>query len=193
MQSKLIACLIAISLLVIIVGAKSVTMQPSPAADPTVTPTVSPTVSPTPSPSPKASPTLTPSSTTFPAPLQMQQGIGVTVTPWGDMYRHEPDCKSDFSVELFSPDQNTCFANDSFNIVFHSGAFFWIVEKAYYTSNLFSGEKWIAVSKHQYTQDLQKTFTFSLSGVPEGNHFLSLTVIFHEGTRNNATAYFTVG
>jgi len=194
MQTKVIIALIAISLLVVSVGAQLVYTQIKPTQSPTISPSSCPTASPIPSPSPTASPipSPSPSPTTFSTTEQYQSGIGVAVTPWGDMYRHEPDCKADFSVELFSPDQNATFTTNNFDITFHAGAYFWIVEKAYYTSDLFSGERWITVSKQQYTQDLQKTFTFSLSGVPEGNHFLSLTVIFHEGTRNNVTAYFNV-
>ncbi len=139
---------------------------------PTITPTQNPTTSPTPEPKPV--------------------GIDVKVTPWGDMYREKPDCKQDFSVELFYPNQNTSFTNNNFRVAFHAGAFFWIVEKAYYTSDLFIGQRWIDISKTQYTTDLQKTFTFSLTHVPEGIHYLTLTVIFHEGTRNNTTAHFNV-
>lgn len=192
MQTKAIITLIAISLLIAAVGAQLVYTQIKTIPGPTISPSPDPTASPTPSPSPSPTIVLSPNPTAFHSTEQYQSGIGVTVTPWGDMYRHEPDCKVDFSVELFSPNQNATFATNNFEITFRAGAYFWIVEKAYYTSDLFSGERWIAVSKHQYTQDLQKTFTFSLSGVPEGNHFLSLTVIFHEGTRNNATAYFNV-
>ncbi len=137
---------------------------------------------------PNANPSSTspiPSLTPEPKPLEIE----VKVTPWGDMYRKEPDCKQDFSVELFS--QNASLAKDEFQIVFHAGAFYWIVEKAYYTSDLFSGQRWIDISKTQYTTDLQKTFTFKLTNLPEGNHYLTLTLIFHEGTRNNATALFS--
>lgn len=133
-------------------------------------------------------PSSTPSSTPEPKPLEIQ----VKVTPWGDMYRKEPDTKTDFNVELVYPYKNTNFTNNTFNIIFNAGAFFWIVEKAYYTSDLISGEKWIEIDKHQYTIDLQKTFTFNLTNVPQGTHYLTLTVIFHEGTRNNATALFSV-
>jgi hypothetical protein len=39
---------------------------------------------------------------------------------------------------------------------------------------------------------LQKTFTFNLTNVPNGQHELTLTVIFHEGTRNQTTLFFNV-
>lgn len=133
-------------------------------------------------------PTSTPSSTPEPKPL----GIEVKVTPWGDMYRKEPDCKEDFSVELVCPKQNENLTTNNFNITFNAGAFFWVIEKAYYTSDMFSGERWIEITKNQYTLDLQKIFLFDLTNVPNGNHYLTLTVIFHEGTRNNATALFNV-
>ena len=48
------------------------------------------------------------------------------------------------------------------------------------------------ISKNQYTMDLQKTFTFNLTNVPVGKHELTLTVIFHEGTRNQTTSFFNV-
>lgn len=137
-------------------------------------------------PAPKPSPTQ--SLTPKPKPLEIE----VKVTPWGDMYRKEPDTKTDFNVELVYPSKNTNFTTNTFNIIFNAGAFFWVVEKAYYTSDLFTGEKWIEISKTQYTLDLQKTFTFNLTNVPEGNHYLTLTAVFHEGTRNNATAIFNV-
>ena len=132
---------------------------------------------------------LTPETKISPTPEVKPVTIETKVTPWGDMYRKEPDCKQDFSVELFS--QNASLAKDEFQIVFHAGAFYWIVEKAYYTSDLFSGQRWIDISKTQYTTDLQKTFTFKLTNLPEGSHYLTLTLIFHEGTRNNATALFS--
>lgn len=137
---------------------------------------------------PAPTPTSTPSPTPEPKPMEIQ----VKVTPWGDMYRKEPDTKTDFNVELVYPDNNTNFATNTFNVIFNAGAFFWIVEKAFYTSDLISGEKWIDISKNQYTVDLQKTFTFNLTNVPVGTHYLTLTVVFHEGTRNNATATFNV-
>ncbi len=190
MQTKVIFALAALVLFVTAVGAQIVSTQtntnPIPTKSPSPIPTALPTVVASPTPTNFPTPTLSP--TLEPNPSR----IGVTVTPWGDMYRTKPDCKSDFSVELFSPNQNASFSTGDFNVVFRAGAYFWIVEKAYYTSDLFSGERWITISKQQYTQDLQKTFTFSLSGVPQGTHFLSLTVIFHEGTRNNATSYFNV-
>lgn len=136
--------------------------------------------------------TPTPTPTVSPTPEPKPVGIDVKVTPWGDMYRTEPDCKEDFSVELVYPDQNENFTAETFDVVFNAGAFYWIVEKAYYTSDLFSGERWINISKEQYTQDLQKTFTFNLANVSDGQHELALTVIFHEGTRNNATAFFNI-
>jgi flagellar basal body-associated protein FliL len=139
-----------------------------------------PSIAPTPSPSPD--PKLEPK------PLEIE----VKVTPWGDMYRKEPDTKTDFNVELVHPNNNTNFTTNIFNVTFNAGAFYWIVEKAYYTSDLFSGERWIDISKNQYTQDLQKTFTFNLTNVPQGTHYLTLTVIFHEGTKNNSTATFNV-
>jgi hypothetical protein len=159
---------------------------------PTITPT--PTQLPTATHTPEflATPTQSPTPSASQIPHFESLEIKVKVTPWGDMYRTEPDCSQDFSVELFNPNQNTFFTTSTFNIVFHAGAFFWIVEKAYFTSDLFSGQRWIDISKTQYTTDLQKTFTFNLSNVPEGSHYLTLTVIFHEGTRNNSTAYFNV-
>ena len=134
------------------------------------------------------SPTPSPSPTPKPKPLQIQ----VKVTPWGDMYRKEPDTKTDFNVELVYPNKNTNFTTNTLNVTFNAGALFWIVEKAYYTSDLISGEKWIDISKTQYTVDLQKTFTFNLANIPQGTHYLTLTVVFHEGTKNNATATFNV-
>ncbi len=131
-------------------------------------------------------PDPTPSPT--PKPLEIE----VKVIPWGDMYRKEPDTKTDFNVELVYPNENTNFTTNTFNVIFNAGAFFWVVERAYYTSDLFTGEKWIEISKTQYTVDLQKTFTFNLTNVPQGTHYLTLTVVFHEGTRNNATAVFNV-
>lgn len=133
-------------------------------------------------------PTSAPSPTPEPKPLEIQ----VKVTPWGDMYRKEPDTKTDFNVKLVYPDNNTNFTTNKFNVIFNAGAFLWIVEKAYYTSDLISGEQWIDISKSQYTVDLQKTFTFNLTNVPDGPHYLTLIVIFHEGTRNNSTAIFSV-
>ena len=118
--------------------------------------------------------------------------IEVKVTPWGDMYRKEPDCKEDFSVNIVHPNQEENFTTNTFNIIMNAGAYYWIVEKAYYTSDLFTGERWIPISKLQYTVDLQKTFTFSLVNVPNGQHELTLTVIFHEGTRNQAKIAFNV-
>jgi hypothetical protein len=143
-----------------------------------------------PSTPPTFAPTPKPSLTPKPEPLNIE----VSVTPWGSMYRKEPDCKEDFSVELVYPKQNETFTTDTFNVTFNAGAFFWVVQKAYYTSDLFSGERWINTlgSPQQYSLDLQKTFTFNLTNVPDGNHYLTLTVIFHEGTRNNATALFNV-
>ena len=118
--------------------------------------------------------------------------IEVKVTPWGDMYRKEPDCKEDFSVNIVHPNQEENFTTNTFNIIMNAGAYYWIVEKAYYTSDLFTGERWIPISKLRYTVDLQKTFTFSLVNVPNGQHELTLTVIFHEGTRNQAKIAFNV-
>ena len=164
--------IIITAIILLVVGTGTALIYTLTNTTPTITPTPTPTVSPTPEPKPV--------------------GIDVKVTPWGDMYRKTPDCKQDFSVELFYPNQNTSFTNNNFNVVFHAGAFFWIVEKAYYTSDLFTGQRWIDISKEQYTQDLQKTFTFNLTDVPDGQHELALTVIFHEGTRNNATAFFNV-
>ena len=138
--------------------------------------TVQPQITPTPSPIPQVK------------PLE----IDVKVTPWGDMYRTEPDVKEDFSVELIQPNQNENFTTNTFDVTINAGAYEWIVEKAFYTSDLFSGERWIPISKNQYTMDLQKTFTFNLSNVPVGKHELTLTVIFHEGTRNQTTSFFNV-
>jgi hypothetical protein len=135
-------------------------------------------------PAPTPNPTPTPEA----KPLELE----VKVTPWGDMYRKEPDCKEDFSVELVYPNQNENFTTNKFDIVINAGAYQWIVEKAYYTSDLVSGERWIPISKTQFTIDLQKTFTFSLTNVPDGQHELTLTVIFHEGTRNQTTVFFNV-
>jgi hypothetical protein len=137
---------------------------------------------------PNITPISTPPSTPEPEPASVE----VKVAPWGSMYRKEPDCKEDFSVELVYPKQNENLTTDTFNVTFNAGAFFWVVEKAYYTSDLFSGQRWIDISKNQYTLDLQKTFSFNLTNVPKGTHYLTLTVIFHEGTRNNATALFNV-
>jgi hypothetical protein len=134
----------------------------------------------------------TPTSTPTPTPKPKPLTIDVTVTPWGDMYRTKPDVKEDFSVELVHPSQNENYTTDTFDLVFNAGAFFWVVQKAYYTSDLFSGERWINISKPQYTADLQKTFTFDLANVPHGQHELTLIVIFHDGTRNNTTAFFSV-
>lgn len=139
-------------------------------------------------------PALTPTSipSASPPPEPKPVNIEAKVTPWGSMYRTEPDCKEDFSVELVYPNQNENFTTDTFNVTFNAGAFYWVIEKAYYTSDLFSGQRWINVSKNQYAQDLQKTFSFNLINVPAGPHYLTLTVIFHEGTKNNATALFKV-
>lgn len=138
----------------------------------------------------KMAPTPTPSLTPTPEATPLE--IEVNVTPWGDMYRKEPDCKEDFSVEVAYPSQNENFTTNTFDIVMNAGAYQWVVEKAYYTSDLFYGERWISISKSQFTIDLQKTFTFSLANVPQGQHELTLTVIFHEGTRNQATLFFDV-
>jgi len=129
-----------------------------------------------------------PHSTPIIKPLEIE----VNVTPWGDMYRTEPDCQTDFSVELVHPNQNENLTTNTFEIIVNAGAYKWVVEKAFYTSNLFFGEKWIPISKSQMTVDLQKTFTFNLTNVPDGNHELTLTVIFHEGTRNQTTSHFNV-
>jgi hypothetical protein len=134
----------------------------------------------------------TPAPSLNPTPEAKPLQIEVNVTPWGDMYRKEPDCKEDFSVELVYPDQNENFTISTFDIVINAGAYQWIAEKAFYTSDLFSGERWIPISKSQFTIDLQKTFTFNLTNVPQGRHELTLTVIFHEGTRNQTTSFFNV-
>ncbi len=118
--------------------------------------------------------------------------IDIIVTPWGNMYRTKPDCQTDFSVELLHPNQNENFTTNTIEIIINAGAYKWIVEKAFCTSNLFSGERWIPISKNQYTMDLQKTFTINLYNVPNGQHELTLTVIFHEGTRNQTTSHFNV-
>ena len=118
--------------------------------------------------------------------------IDVIVTHWGDMFRTKPDCKEDFSVELTHPNQNENFTTNKIEIIINAGAYKWIVEKAFFTSDLFSGERWIPISKNQYTMDLQKTFTFNLFNVPKGQHELTLIVIFHEGTRNQTTSCFNV-
>ena len=135
-------------------------------------------------------PQITPTPT--PTPEVKPLEIDVKVTPWGDMYRTKPDCKEDFSVELVTPNQNETFTTNSLEIIINAGAYEWIVEKAFFTSDLFSDERWIPISKNQYTMDLQKTFTFNLYNVPNGQHELTLTVIFHEGTRNQTTSFFNV-
>ena len=127
-----------------------------------------------------------------PTPETKPVVIDIIVTPWGDMFRTQPDCKTDFSVELLTPKQNENFTTNTLEIIINAGAYKWIVEKAFCTSDLFSGEKWIPISKNQYTMDLQKTFTFTLYNVPNGQHELTLIVIFHEGTRNQTTSYFNV-
>ncbi len=139
-------------------------------------------------PAPISSSTPSPSLKSDSKPVNIE----VKVTPWGNMYREEPDTKADFNVELVYPNQNENFTTNYFNVVVNAGAYFWIVEKVQYTSDLFFGERWINISKTQYSVDLQKTFTFSLTNVPDGNHHLTLTVIFHEGTKNNVTAVFNV-
>ena len=130
--------------------------------------------------------------TPTPTPQTKPVVIDIIVTPWGDMYRTQPDCKTDFSVELVTPKQNVTFSTNTIEIVINAGAYKWIVEKAFFTSDLFSGERWIPISKNQYKMDLQKTFTFTLYNVPKGQHELTLTVIFHEGTRNQTISYFNV-
>lgn len=135
-------------------------------------------------------PTQTPP---IPSPTAIEPVIiDVIVTPWGNMYRTQPDVKEDFSVELIQPNQNENYTTNTIEIIINAGAYKWIVEKAFFTSNLISRERWIPISKNQYTLDLQKTFTFTLYNVPSGHHELALTVIFHEGTRNQTTAYFNV-
>jgi hypothetical protein len=141
---------------------------------------------------PKTGPASAFDATPIPTPEPKPLKIDVKVTPWGDMYRKEPDCKEDFSVELVHPSQNENFTTDTFDIVINAGAYYWVVQKAYYTSDLFSGERWINISFSQYARDLQKTFTFSLSNVPDGQHELTLTVIFHDGTRRQLTLFFNV-
>ena len=132
------------------------------------------------------------SPTPTPTPETKPVVIDIIVTPWGDMFRTQPDCKTDFSVELVSPKQNTTITTNTIEIIINAGAYKWIVEKAFFTSDLISGERWIPISKNQYTMDLQKTFTFTLYNVPKGQHELTLTAIFHEGTRNQTTSYFNV-
>ena len=127
-------------------------------------------------------PQITPTPTPQVHPLK----IDVKVTPWGY------DGKEDFSVKLKQPNQNENFTTNIFEIIIVAGAYEWIVEKAFYTCDLFSGERWIPISKSRYSVDLQKTFTFSLTNVPKGQHELTLTVIFHEGTRNQVTSFFNV-
>ena len=131
-------------------------------------------------------------TTPTPTPEIKPVVIDVIVMPWGDMFRTQPDCLTDFSVELVTPKQNETFSTNKIEIVINAGAYKWIVEKAFFTSDLISGERWIPISKNQYSMDLQKTFTFTLYNVPKGNHELTLTVIFHEGTRNQTTSYFNV-
>src|SRR3972149_2293547 len=53
-----------------------------------------------------ATPNQTPTLSSTQIPQAGLLEIEVNVTPWGDMYRTEPDCNQDFSVELFSPNQN---------------------------------------------------------------------------------------
>ena len=108
------------------------------------------------------------------------------------MYRTRADCKEDFCVELAFPNQNENFTANKLRIAMNAGTYYWIVEKAYYTSDLFSGEKWIPISKSQYPIDLEKTFAFTLANVPNGQQEITLFVKFHEGTQNQATLFFNV-
>jgi hypothetical protein len=52
--------------------------------------------------------------------------------------------------------------------------------------------KGFTTEKEAQKKEKKKTFTFTLYNVPKGHHELTLTVIFHEGTRNQTTSYFNV-
>jgi hypothetical protein len=140
---------------------------------------------------PVSQPTPTPSPS--PTPEPKLASIEATVTPWGTRYRKEPDFTGDFIVELVYPKQSENFATDRLNVTFNAGSRVWIIQRAYFTSDLFSGERWINITLPTASYlGLQKTFTFNLTNVPDGNHNLTLTVVFHDGTRSNSTALFNV-
>ena len=129
--------------------------------------------------------TVSPTPTVSPEPKKVK--TEVIVKPWYgviDPVNGHIDPVNGYGIEVFS---DGLFRDDNVSLRINVMSEYWVIQYAYFTSNLVVDKFEIPVSKSNYEIDLKKSFLINFYNVPEGRHRVDFTAVLHDGTK--AAAY----
>jgi hypothetical protein len=132
----------------------------------------------------------------FPTPAVSPEPKKVTaeviVKPWDgviDPVNGHIDPVNGYGIEV---DSDGLFRDNNVSLRINVMSEYWVIQYAYFTSDLVVDKFEIPVSKSNYEIDLKKSFLISLYNVPEGRHRVDLSAVLHDGTRAAAFIDFFV-
>jgi hypothetical protein len=131
--------------------------------------------------------TVSPKSTVSPEPKKAK--VEVIVQPWYGV----TDLANGYGIEV-EPSNTTrlLFLDDDISIKINVMSEYWVIQYAYFFSDLVVDKVEIPVVNSDYAIGLKKSFIINFYNVPDGNHRVDFSVVLHDGTMGVASIDFVV-
>lgn len=94
-------------------------------------------------------------------------------------------------VEPVNPD-GLLFRDENVSLKINVKSEYWVIQYAYFTSDIIVEKFEIPVIKSNYAIDLKKSFLVNFYNVPDGRHRVEFTAVLHDGTKALAFVDFFV-
>jgi len=137
---------------------------------------------------------ISPTPTVSPEPKKAI--VEVIVKPWDgaiDPVNGHIDPVNGYGIEVETVDSDgLLFRDDNVSLRINVASEYWVIQYAYFASDLVVDEFEISVSKSNYEIDLKKSFLINFYDVPEGRHRVDFTAVLHDGTKAVAFIDFFV-
>lgn len=133
---------------------------------------------------------ISPTPTMSPEPKKVI--AEVIVKPWDgviDPVNGHIDPANGYGIEVNS---DGLFRDENVSLRINVMSEYWVIQYAYFTSNLVVDKFEIPISKSNYEIDLKKSFLINFYNVPEGRHRVDFTAVLHDGTKAVAFIDFFV-
>ena len=131
--------------------------------------------------------TLSPTPTVSPEPKNAI--VEVIVKPWYGV----TDLVNGYGIEVepSGPD-GLLFTDDDVSIRINVMSEEWVIQYAYFFSDLVVDKVEIPVVNANYAIGLKKSFIINFYNVPDGDHRVDFSVVLHDGTKGVASIDFVV-
>ena len=131
--------------------------------------------------------TVSPKSTV--SPEKKKAIVEVIVQPWYGV----TDLANGYGIEVeLSNTTGLLFLDDDISIKINVMSEYWVIQYAYFFSDLVVDKVEIPVVNSDYAIGLKKSFIINFYNVPDGNHRVDFCVVLHDSTMGVASIDFVV-